>query len=328
MADISTTWMGLDLRSPVIAASSTLTGSVDNVVEAARCGAGAVVLKSLFEEEILMESAENLAGNEQRFWYGQAEDYIREYSRGDALNRYLALIQECSDAVSVPVIASINCVTSGEWVSFAREMEGAGAAGLEVNIFVPPSDTSRTGAENEQIYFDVLERVTRSVHIPVAAKISSYFSSMSETAGRLSRSGIGGMVLFNRFFSPDIDIETFALKAGPVFSTAGDLYQSLRWIAMLSGRTGCDLAASTGVHDGESLIKQLLAGAKAVEVASVLYRKGFEEIRIMLGELEDYMDRHGFARLDEFIGRMAMGAVQNPAGYERVQFMKHFSNIS
>jgi dihydroorotate dehydrogenase (fumarate) len=151
---------------------------------------------------------------------------------------------------------------------------------------------------------------------------------MSETAGRLSRTGIGGMVLFNRFFSPDIDIETFSLKAGPVFSTEGDVYNSLRWIAMLSGRTGCDLAASTGVHDGEALIKQLLAGAKAVEVASVLYRKGFEEIRIMLGELEEYMDRHGFARLDDFIGRMAMDAVQNPAGYERVQFMKHFSSIS
>lgn len=320
--------MGLELRSPVIAASSTLTGTVENVVEAARCGAGAVVLKSLFEEQILLDSAESVEENEQRFWYGQAEDYIREYSRADALNGYLALLDECSRSVPVPVIASINCVSAGEWVSFAREMEGAGAAGLEVNIFVPPSDSSRSARENEQVYYDVLERVTKAVHIPVSAKISSYFSSMTESVGRLSRSGIGGLVLFNRFFSPDIDIETFSLKPGPVFSTPSELHHSLRWIAMLSGRVGCDLAASTGVHDGEALIKQLLAGASAVEVASVLYQKGFEEIRIMLGVLEEYMDRHGFERLSDFAGRMRMDAVENPAAYERVQFLKHFGNMS
>lgn len=320
--------MGLELRSPVIAASSTLTSNVENVVEAARCGAGAVVLKSLFEEQILMESAESVEENEQRFWYGQAEDYIREYSRADALNSYLSLVEECSRAVSVPVIASINCVSAGEWVSFARQMEEAGAAGLEVNIFVPPSDPTRSGRQNEQVYSDVLERVTKAVRIPVAAKISSYFSSMTESAMKISATGIGSLVLFNRFFSPDIDIETFSLKAGPLLSSPDDLHHSLRWIAMLSGRTQCDLVASTGVHGGEALIKQLLAGAKAVEVASVLYRKGFEEIRVMLGELEEYMDRHGFGRLADFAGRMSMQSIENPGAYERVQFMKHFSNLS
>ncbi|HCD35769.1 dihydroorotate dehydrogenase-like protein [Chlorobium phaeovibrioides] len=328
MADLSTTWMGLELKSPVIAASCTLTGSVEQVSEAARCGAGAVVLKSLFEEQIQQDAARSLGGNEQRFYYAQAEDYIREYSRGDALWAYLELIRACSREVSVPVIASINCVSPGEWVQFAREIEEAGADGLEVNIFVMPSDPSKSSAENEKVYFDVLNAVTRAVRIPVAAKVSSYFSALAHTAEALPSTGIGSLVMFNRFFSPDIDIDTLELKPAPLFSTPADYYNSLRWIAMLSGRVGCDLVASTGVHDSDALVKQLLAGAKAVEIASVLYLKGFEEIRTMLEGLEEYMDRLGFSSLSDFQGRMSMKHSLHPAAWERSQFMKHFSDIS
>ena len=328
MADLSTTWMGLKLKSPIIAASCTLTGSVEHVSEAARCGAGAVVPKSLFEEQIMQDAARSLGGNEQRFFYAQAEDYIREYSRGDALASYLELIRASCREVPVPVIASINCVSAGEWVQFAREIEDAGADGLEINIFVMPSDPSRSSAENEQVYFDVLSAVTKAVRIPVAAKVSSYFSSLAHTARALPSTGIGSLVMFNRFFSPDIDIDTMELKPAPLFSTPEDYCHSLRWIAMLSGSVGCDLVASTGVHNSETLIKQLLAGAKAVEVASVLYLKGFEEIRTMLEGLEEYMDRQGFASLSELVGRMSMKNSLHPAAYERSQFMKHFSDIS
>lgn len=327
MPDLSTSWMGLALKSPVIVSSSSLSGNVENVVEAARCGAGAVVLKSLFEEQILSEGAELIGSNEQRHYYAQAEDYIREYARGDALNRYLSLVEESRKAAGVPVIASINCVSGGEWVRFARDLEAAGADALEVNIFVLPSDPSRSGQENEQLYGEVVNKIVSAVRIPVAAKISSYFSSLASTTVKLSESGLGGLVLFNRFYSPDIDIETMSLKAADPFSSPRDLSHSLRWIAMLSDRVGCDLAASTGVHDGEALVKQLLAGARAVEIASVLYHKGFEEIRTMLQELEAWMERHDFNRLDQFIGRMSVKKGGNPAAWERVQFMKQFGGI-
>jgi len=327
MADISTTWMGLKLRNPVIVASSGLTGTLENVKAAAAHGAGAVVLKSLFEEQIQLESGFSEAANAQDYYYAQAEDYIREYTRGNALSAYLDLVRQCKDSVDIPVIASINCVTSGEWTAFAAEIERAGADGLEINIFVLPSDPCRSGAENEQVYVDVLVTVSRSVRIPVAAKISSYFSSLAGEAVKLSGTGIGGLVLFNRFFSPDFDIETFDVTASGVFSSPADLYHSLRWIAILSGRVKCDLAASTGVHDGNALIKQLLAGARAVEIASVLYRKGLGEIRNMVSELEQYMERHMFSSVGELVGKMSMARAGNPAVYERVQFMKFFGGI-
>jgi len=328
MADLSTTWMGLKLRNPLIAASSGLTGTLESVKAVAAEGAGAVVLKSLFEEQILLETGCAEEQNVQRHYYAQAEDYIREYTRGNALNGYLDLIQSCKLAVDIPVIASINCVSQGEWLSFASRIERAGADGLEINIFLPPSDSSKSSAENERLYGDVLEKITRVVRIPVAAKISSYFSSLAAEAVTLSNSGIRGLVLFNRFFSPEFDIETFDVTAGGVFSSPSDIYHSLRWVAILSGRVQCDLAASTGVHDGKGMIKQLLAGAKAVEIASVLYKKGLGEIGMMLGELEEYMARHRFHSTGEFIGRMSMAHAANPAVYERVQFMKYFGGIN
>lgn len=328
MADLSTTWMGLKLRNPLIVASSGLTGTLESVKAVEAHGAGAVVLKSLFEEQIVLETGLAEDQNEQHHYYAQAEDYIREYTRGNALNGYLDLIKSCKQTVDIPVIASINCVSQGEWLSFASQIEQSGADGLEINIFLPPSDSSRSSAENERLYADVLEKITRVVRIPVAAKISSYFSSLAAEAVALSNSGISGLVLFNRFFSPDFDIENFNVTAGGVFSSPTDIYNSLRWIAILSGRVQCDLAASTGVHDGKGLIKQLLAGARAVEIASVLYKKGFGEIGIMLDELEEYMERHRFLSTGEFIGRMSMAHAPNPAVYERVQFMKYFGGIN
>ena len=328
MADLSTTWMGLKLRNPLIAASSGLTGTLEGVKAVASHGAGAVVLKSLFEEQIMLETGFAEGQNAQHHYYAQAEDYIREYTRGNALNGYLDLITSCKLAVDIPVIASINCVSQGEWLSFASQIERAGADGLEINIFLSPSDSSRSSTENERLYGDVLENITKVVRIPVAAKISSYFSSLAAEAVSLSHSGIRGLVLFNRFFSPDFDIETFDVTAGGVFSSPTDIYHSLRWVAILSGRVQCDLAASTGVHDGNGLIKQLLAGARAVEIASVLYKKGLGEIGIMLGELEEYMERQRFTSTGEFIGRMSMAHAANPALYERVQFMKYFGGIN
>ena len=328
MADLSTTYMGLKLKNPVIAGSSGITGSVEDVKKAVDAGASAVVLKSLFEEQIHNESGYAIDTNEQLSYYAQAEDYIRSYTRGNDLKQYLDLIRGSKAAVGVPVIASINCVSSSEWTEFASQIQRAGADGLELNLFMLPSDLRKDSARNEQVYLDILERVTKQVGIPVAAKISYYFSGLANMTGKIASTGVSGLVMFNRFFSPDIDIESFEMKSSNVFSTPEELAMSLRWVAMLSSRVSCDIAASTGIHDGEALIKQLLAGAKAGQVVSVLYRKGYSAIGEMLGELDDYMERHGFSSLDEIIGKMSFDKADNPAAYERVQFMKHFSGIS
>ncbi|PKP50023.1 MAG: diguanylate cyclase [Bacteroidetes bacterium HGW-Bacteroidetes-1] len=327
MMNLSTTFMGLKLKNPIIVGSSGLTNSVENIKEAAANGAAAVVLKSLFEEQILHGASHTILQNEASNFYPEAEDYIRNYTRTYDVDNYLKLIRDSKKAVDIPVIASINCISSHEWIDFAKKIEDAGADAIELNLFILPSDPLKTGEQNEAIYFEILEKIIQTVKIPVAAKISYYFSSLSKTALKLSWTGISGLVLFNRFFSPDIDIDNFEVKATNVFSSPAELSISLRWVAMLSTKVHCDIAASTGIHDGKAVIKQLLAGAKAVEIASVLYKKGFKEIQIMLDELQTYMTLHNFNNLNQFIGRMSVKEADNPAAYERVQFMKHFSGI-
>ncbi len=327
MVTLDTSYMGLSLKNPIIVGSSGLTNSVENIIEIERNGAAAVVLKSLFEEQINYSVNKTIAQDQSANLYPEADDYIRHYTRQNDVSKYLKLIKDAKASVSIPVIASINCISGLEWTSFAKSIEEAGADGLELNIFVLPSDPSKSAEDNESIYFDIVDKVLKEVSIPVAIKISHYFSSLAKTITQLSWKEIKGIVLFNRFFSPDIDIENFEIKTSNVFSSPSDLAISLRWIAMMSSHVKCDLAASTGVHDGKALIKQLLAGAKAVQIASVLYKKGFREIKSMLDELENWMDRKNFNTVDQFIGKMSVEEAQNPAAYERVQFMKHFSGI-
>jgi len=326
MADLSTTFMGLVLKSPIIVASSGLTNSIENIVLAERSGAGAVVLKSLFEEQISNSAHKTLVQSEHHP-YPEALDYINHYTRENDLENYLQLIREAKKAVSIPVIASINCMSASEWTLFARHIEEAGADALELNIFLLPSDPRLKADQGEQVYFEIVQSVIKQVRIPVSAKISHYFSGFANMAMQLSWTGIKGLVLFNRFYSPDIDIEKFEVTSTNVFSSAGEAANVLRWVAMLSGRVQCDLAATTGIHNGEAVIKQLLAGASAVEVASVLYKNGIEYIGEMNREIGEWMDRKGFATTREVIGKMSLKAVENPAAYERVQFMKYFSGI-
>jgi len=327
MADLKTKYMGLELKNPIIVGSSGLTNSVENIIEIEKNGAGAVVLKSLFEEQILQDISKTISRDEHTNMYPEATDYIVNYSKDAAVSNYLKLIKDAKAAVSIPIIASVNCISSTEWVSFASKIEEAGADALELNVFILPSDPRKTGEENEKVYLDIIFQVQKVVSIPIAIKLSYYFSGLAKTALSLSWTGISGMVLFNRFFSPDIDIEKFEIKPTNIFSTPEELSISLRWVAMLSSRLHCDIAASTGVHDGEAVIKQLLAGAKAVQISSVLYKNGFGEIKIMLSVLEKWMAKHNFKSLAEFIGKMSIKETENPAAYERVQFMKYFSGI-
>lgn len=327
MANLSTSYMGLELKNPIIVGSSGLTNSVENIVEIEKNGAAAVVLKSLFEEQINHMINKTMHSQVDNFSYPEAEDYISNYSKHNDVDNYLALIRSAKKKVSIPVIASINCVSSTDWIAFAKKIQDAGADGLELNIFILPSDPKRDGTQNEAEYFEIIEKVKKEVTIPIAIKVSTYFSGLANTALKLSWTGVKGMVLFNRFFSPDIDIDNFKVTATNVFSHPEELATSLRWVAMLSSRLHCDIAASTGVHDGTAVIKQLLAGAKAVQLSSVLYKKGFEVIGEMLNDMEAWMQKHQFETTADFIGKMSIKEVDNPAAYERVQFMKHFSGI-
>ncbi len=332
--DLSTQYLGLELKNPIIVGSSGLTGSVEKIKQAEKCGAAAVVLKSMFEEEValayadFMKTAKTFSSDSQYFDYDGHKHSIEYYDyviREENLKKYIRLIEESKKAVSIPVIASINCfLQSVEWISYAQQLEAAGADALELNMFFPPTDFSRDRADKERIYFKVTEEVTQKLSIPIALKISYYFSDLGPMIQRLSKTGIGGLVLFNRYFSPDIDIDSFEVTNTFVFSTPSDLAISLRWIAIMAEKVDCDLAASTGVHDGDAVIKLLLAGADAVQVASCLYKNGVSYLGEMLQRLESWMSRKGFKRLSSFKGRMSQEKSTDPSVYERVQFMKYY----
>lgn len=326
MADLKTKYLGLELKNPLIVGSSGLTNSVSNILELEKNGAAAVVLKSLFEEEINIELKENaLEMNKPGSIYPEIYDFFDYDTVEDSVSKYLNLIREAKEKVSIPIIASINCVSSSEWTDFAKRIENAGADALEVNLFILPSDFTRSGEENEKVYFDVVEKLKKEVKIPISLKISYYFSNLGQTIQKLSETGIEGLVLFNKFYNPDINIDTLTFQPAPILSMSSDLPVSLRWIAIMANRVSCDMAASTGVHNGEAVIKQLLAGATVVQIVSTLYKNGPQQISKMLNELTEWMDKKSFNTLDQFRGKMSQAKTYDPAAYERVQFMKHYS---
>lgn len=328
MADLTTKFLGLTLRNPLIVGSSGLTDTVEKVKSAEQAGAGAVVLKSLFEEEIIAEMEEAMHRMTSRqFVYPETFDYMDEAEEEDSVRKYLRLIRESKDAVHIPVIASINCVSSQKWTYFAKEIQEAGADALELNLFILPTDFERTAAENEKLYFDIVAEVKKVVDIPILLKVSYYASNLGQMLQKLSKSGIAGLTLFNRFYSPDFNLETYQVVSTNVLSRPSDLPISLRWIAVMADRVECDLAASTGVHDGEALIKQILAGADAVQVVSSLYKHGVEYIKSILDEVTRWMDHEGYEKLGDFRGKLSQSKSSNPAAYERVQFLKNFRHF-
>ncbi|MDY6800881.1 MAG: dihydroorotate dehydrogenase-like protein [Bacteroidota bacterium] len=326
MANLSVNYMGLNLRNPIIAASSGLTNSVDDILEFEKKGAAAVIIKSIFEEEIRRELEKDLTSmNMESFLYPETMDYYDNYAEDDSLTNHLKLIREAKKAVKIPIIASINCVTAEKWPYYAETLQDAGADALELNVFVLPSDFNKTSTENEQVYFDIVQEVKKHIKIPIALKISYYSANLGAFIQKLSNTGIDSIVLFNRFYSPDIDINNLDILSSNVLSHPEELSISLRWIAIMSERVGCDLAASTGIHDGAAVIKQLLAGANAVQIASAFYKNGKGIIENMLDDLSSWMEQKKFAKIDDFRGKLSQEKSQNPAAYERVQFMKYFS---
>lgn len=328
MIDLSVSYLGLQLKNPVIVGSSGLTDSVEKIINLEAMGAAAVVLKSLFEEEIIMEMEETIYTMTNRhFVFPETMDYMETIVKENILTDYLELITESKKAVGIPVIASINCVSSQKWTYFAKEIEKAGADALELNLFFLPSDNKRGEKEILEATFEIISRVKATIQIPVALKISAFQSNLIRYIEHIDEAGVEGIVLFNRSWLPDIDINHLVVSSGFILSSPSDLGNTLRWVSILSGRVNCDIAASTGIHDGAGLIKQLLAGAHVCQVVSTLYVNDLSQIRRMTDELSKWMNTNEFKSIEEFRGRLSQTNSGNPAAWERVQFMKHFRNF-
>ena len=319
---LSTQFFGLDLKSPVIAASSSLTGNLDQIEKIAAAGAGAVVLKSIFEEEIVMQLNEVLNQKSTLAADPEYYDYFDYVIKEDTLNRYIELIQQAKASIAIPVIASVSCVTSSEWTVFTRKLQEAGADALELNLFIIPSDNERTNEDNEKFYFETIQRVLDEVTIPVSIKISHYFSNLARMVCELSSTGIAGITLFNRFYSPDVDIYQEKLVSADVFSHENDYLFPLRWTGILSPKVDCPLAATSGIHSAETAIKFMLAGAHAVQLASVLYQEEPEIIEKINQEICTWMEGKSYHYIDDFRGKLSIRTT-HAAAYERTQFMNY-----
>ncbi len=327
MKDLTTTYLGLTLKNPLIAGSCGLTGATPKILELADAGVGAVVLKSLFEEQIEAELQQNL--DDYQTDYPDAYDYVRQYTRDSAFSDYLDMIRDLKRQIDIPVIASLNCVTAEQWTTFAGRFEKAGADALEINISLLPSNPKMECADYEQVYFKVINKVRSVISIPIALKMSSYSSSLASLVSRLYWTGkVNGFVLFNRYYQPDINIDKMELTSAGVFSQPADISLPLRWIALLSGMIESDFAASTGVHDHEGAVKMLLAGATAVQVVSTLYENGSRQAGAIIDGLQAWMDKQSFNALHEFRGRLSYRFEDDQSAFERIQFMKHYSGIA
>jgi dihydroorotate dehydrogenase (fumarate) len=321
--ELSTTYMGLELRNPLVASASPMSHTVDGVRRLADAGVGAIVLASLFEEQLREEAELNAqladAGTES---FAESLSYFPEVAEEDyGPRRHLSLVERAVAAVDVPVIASLNGVTPEGWTDYARAMQDAGAAAIELNIYYLPGDPSTPGLEVEQRYVDVLQRVKDAVTVPVAVKLGPYFSSIGNFALRLDEAGADALVLFNRFLQPDIDPETLAIVPSVALSGSDGALLPQTWIALLHGRVRAALAATTGVEDSADVAKYLLAGADVVMTASALLRHGPEYATALLDGLSAWMDRKGFKAVDELRGMLSVARGTAEAAYERAGYV-------
>lgn len=325
MANLETRYLGITLKNPIIVSSSGLTANVKKIKEAEENGAAAVVLKSVFEEQINHEAAhyQNVSIDN-----AEAYDYLQGYVSANNIDKYLKLIQEAKQNVSIPVIASINCFSDNKWTEFAKLFEEAGADALELNIYIMPDDRKKTANDYEKQYFNLIKKVVKKANIPVAVKLSQNFTNIVNVVDKIKGLGAKGVVLFNRFYEPDIDINKLEMKSANILSTPNDLRFSLRWSAILSDQVkDIDISASTGIHDAKTIIKMILAGATTIQICSVLYNKGMGEIKNMLDELNEWMKQKEFKNLQDVRGLMSYKNVGDKNIYQRSQFMKYFSNF-
>ncbi|MCL4248422.1 MAG: dihydroorotate dehydrogenase-like protein [Anaerolineae bacterium] len=324
MVDITTTYLGLKLRSPLVVSACPLSEKVENIKRMEDAGAGAVVLFSLFEEQIRREREAMqhylLYGTES---YAEALTYFpepEEYHAGT--EDYLKLIADAKASVNIPVIASLNGSSLGGWTKFARKMEEAGADALELNVYYIPTNMNMTGEEVENAYIDILHAVKSAVKIPVAMKLSPFFSNMAYMAKRLDMGGANALVLFNRFYQPDIDLETREVTPNVILSTPQAMRLPLTWVAILFGRIQADLAATSGIHTPTDVIKMIMAGANVTMMASALLRSGIDHLKVVETGMRQWMEEHEYESVEQMRGSVSQINAEDPSAFERAQYMR------
>jgi dihydroorotate dehydrogenase (fumarate) len=325
MPDLSTKYLGLPLKNPVIVSSSPITGTIQGIKLCEQSGAAAVVLKSLFEEQIREEL--NSAMGDSQFDHPEAYDYIQRTGMQFGQDEYLNLIKAAKKSCKIPIIASLNCINSDWWETYAKRIQNAGADALELNIAIMPRSFVDRADHIERRYLNIIEKITSIVSLPISTKIGPYFTSLPLFSTELRRAGVSALVLFNRFYHPDFDIETMKIKAAYRYSSPEELVLPLRWISILYNNTGCDLTASTGVHTSEDVIKLILAGASASYICSVVHKEGMKVIGKIVDGIGDWMEKKRYKSLDEFRGKMSQSASDDPEMHERVQYIKAMTRM-
>jgi dihydroorotate dehydrogenase (fumarate) len=329
MVDLSTTYLGLALKNPVVASASPISKKLDGIRSLEDNGADAVVMYSLFEEQIVQESlALDHYLNRGSESYAEALTYfpdLENYNVGP--DEYLERVRQAKEAVSIPVIGSLNGISTGGWIEYARKIEQAGADALELNVYYIPTDFDLTSQELEQSYVDLVKDVRAQVHIPLAVKLSPFFTALPNLAGRLAGAGANGLVLFNRFLQPDLDIETLEVTPNLVLSSSSELRLPLRWIAILYGRVALDLALTSGVHSAQDVLKSLMAGASVTMLASELLKNGTRRIGEILTDMQAWMELFEYESVQQMTGSMSQRAVAEPAAFERANYLRALNSF-
>ena len=322
--DLSTRYMGLSLQHPIVASASPMSGDLESLRQLEEGGVAAIVLKSLFEEQISLERAADVHYSEvMSEQHAEGLSYLPAFGGHEPLAEiYLEKIRDAVDQLSIPVIASLNCISSSGWVDYAARVEEAGASAIELNIYQLQADPDKTSEEIEALHLDILRDVIACVGIPVSMKLSPFFSAMSSMAHRLDQAGASGLVLFNRFYQPDLDIDQLEVVPTLELSRASEIRLPLLWISLLSGRVGASLAASTGVETSVEVVKYLLAGADVVMTTSALLRHGPGYARTLVSGMKDWMSSRGFDSVSSFRGLLSHKNVKDPSLYERANYLR------
>lgn len=325
--DTKTKYLGLELKTPIIVGSCGLTADVDKMVQMENAGAGAIVVKSVFEEQIIYDIKRNTHVVAPTDNYGDSYEYIAMHVADDSLEKHFAMIREAKQRLTIPVIGSVNCFSYENWLTYAKKFEEAGCDALELNMAILPYETSLSADDVERTFSQIINTLRKSISIPISIKVGTYFTDMAKQMQQLSWMGIQGVTMFNKNVQVDIDIEKETLTNASYLSNPEDIYNTLRWVAILSKKMRCDLSASTGVYTSDDVVKMLLAGATSVQVVSCLYKNGIESLRQLNEGLQRWMEKKGYDSIAKFRGKLAVQPTDKASVAMRTQFMKYFAEI-
>ena len=325
--DTKTKYLGLELKNPIIVGSCGLTADIDKLTAIEAAGAGAVVLKSIFEEQIIHDIKRNTHIVAPTDNYGDSYDYIAQHVADDSMGRFFSTIREAKRRLSIPIIGSINCFSYENWITYASKFQEAGCDALELNMAILPYETSLSSDDVERTFSQIITTLRKSITIPISIKVGTYFTDMARQLQQLSWTGIQGITMFNKSVQVDIDTDKMELKNASYLSSQEDLYNTLRWVAIMGKKMRCDISASTGVQTADDVVKLLLAGASSVQVVSCLYKNGIEYLSELCNGLCRWMQDKGFDSIQQFRGRLAVAPTDKASVAMRTQFMKYFAEI-